>query len=308
MSSSLKPNLQQVGRVVAQPEIELGIRSRGGAGALVVVVEHARQLGRDQRARAERSRAKRVCSTGDEVGVRAERALGAEIEHLRPERRDAAVVARQRRPARRRGRRGTRASSTAAAAYSPVASGWPMPMPTSSRPGKARASSACSAASSAGSYCQTLTMPVATVSCSVASSSGRTVGSRGEPPSQNAPKPSSRPGGGLAGVLLPDRPVGGPDSDLAQLHGNSVSYRSGKRCLGGARRRTVATADRLAGAPAYSLDSGREANARRAAAATPNRCIASLRWIRAGDPAPAAAASVTASVSRSAVSSTIAVT
>jgi len=48
-------------------------------------------------------------------------------------------------------------------------------------------SSACSAASCAGSFCHTFTIPVATIRLSVAASSGRTVGSRGEPPSQNVP-------------------------------------------------------------------------------------------------------------------------
>ena len=75
--------------------------------------------------------------------------------------------------------------------YSPVASGWPMPIPSSRRPGNSQASCAHSVASSDGSYCHTLTMPVATISRSVASKSGRTVGSRGDPPSQSVPYPRS---------------------------------------------------------------------------------------------------------------------
>src|SRR4051812_15472636 len=63
-------------------------------------------------------------------------------------------------------------------------------MPTSKRSENAGASSAYSAARSAGSYAQMFTMLVPTTIFDVASSSGRTDGRRGEPPSQNAPYPS----------------------------------------------------------------------------------------------------------------------
>ena len=66
-----------------------------------------------------------------------------------------------------------------------------MPMPSSTRPGKSASSAANSSASSAGSYCQMFTIPVAITSLSVASSIGRSFGSRGDPPSQSAPNPSS---------------------------------------------------------------------------------------------------------------------
>ncbi len=100
-----------------------------------------------------------------------------------------------------------------------VASGCPMPMPTISRPGKSRSRAVYSAASSAGSYAQTLTIDVPTTSDSEASSNGRTVGSRGEPPSQNVPKPQllgKRRGGG--GVLLADPAVRRPHAKSSKFH------------------------------------------------------------------------------------------
>jgi hypothetical protein len=65
-----------------------------------------------------------------------------------------------------------------------------MPMPSMKRSGKSARTAASAAAVSAGSLIQTLRMPVATASVDVASSSGRTSGTCGEPPSQNVPYPS----------------------------------------------------------------------------------------------------------------------
>jgi hypothetical protein len=65
-----------------------------------------------------------------------------------------------------------------------------MPMPSMKRPGKSARTAASAAAVSAGSLFQTLRMPVATTSVDVASRSGRTSGTWGEPPSQKAPYPT----------------------------------------------------------------------------------------------------------------------
>ena len=77
---------QQVARVVAQPEVGGGVGARVLARALGVGLDHHGQLGRDERVGPDPlAREARVLGRR-EVGVGAERALGGEVEHLRPER------------------------------------------------------------------------------------------------------------------------------------------------------------------------------------------------------------------------------
>ena len=71
--------------------------------------------------------------------------------------------------------------------YSAVASGCPTPIPSRKRPGKARASSARCAATSDGSCCHTLRIPVATVSVLERSRNGRASCTDGLPPTHRVP-------------------------------------------------------------------------------------------------------------------------
>lgn len=74
------------------------------------------------------------------------------------------------------------------------------------------------------------TIDVATTIRSVVSSSGRRLGSRGDPPSQNVPKPELLDDGcGLAGVLLADRAVGRPDADVTEIHRRILDVPSASR-------------------------------------------------------------------------------
>ena len=71
--------------------------------------------------------------------------------------------------------------------YSAVASGCPIPIPSRKRPGNARATSARCAATSAGSCCHTLRIPVATVSVLECSRNGRACASDGLLPTHSVP-------------------------------------------------------------------------------------------------------------------------
>ena len=79
--------------------------------------------------------------------------------------------------------------------YSLVASGCPIPIPSRKRPGCSPATTANCAATSAGSCCQTLRMPVATVIADVASRYARISSTPGLPPIQSVPNPSSSSSG-----------------------------------------------------------------------------------------------------------------
>ena len=62
-----------------------------------------------------------------------------------------------------------------------------MPIPSTNRPGNSLRSAASCAAVSAGSFAQTLRIPVAAVSVVVASRIGRIAGTFGDPPTHQAP-------------------------------------------------------------------------------------------------------------------------
>jgi hypothetical protein len=78
---------QQVARVVAQRQVALRIGARRGARVVVVVVlDDDRELGGDERLRADALAGEAGVLGDGEVGVGAARALGGEVEHPRPER------------------------------------------------------------------------------------------------------------------------------------------------------------------------------------------------------------------------------
>ena len=92
---------QQVARVVAQPEVGGGVGARVLARALGVGLDHHGQLGCHERVGPDPlAREARVLGR-HEVGVGAERALGGEVEHLRPERGGDHLLARHGPPASR---------------------------------------------------------------------------------------------------------------------------------------------------------------------------------------------------------------
>jgi hypothetical protein len=76
--------VEQVLRVVAQPEVQLRVVACHGPRARRVGVDHARELGHQELAGAE-ALAGGVCVLdGHEVGVRAGGPLAGQLEHLRP--------------------------------------------------------------------------------------------------------------------------------------------------------------------------------------------------------------------------------
>ena len=88
--------VEEVVRVVAQPEVQLGIRPRPRAARLGVRVYHARHLGGEQRAVAEPPAGRSGVGGRDKIRVRPERPLAREVEHLRAQRGQAATVGRDR--------------------------------------------------------------------------------------------------------------------------------------------------------------------------------------------------------------------
>ena len=96
-SPSSKPSREQVAGVVRHPQVGLGVGPRFRPAVLGVGVHDDRDLGGEQRAVADPLAGQARVLDGREVRVCAKRSLGGELEHLRPERRDDALVAGHRR-------------------------------------------------------------------------------------------------------------------------------------------------------------------------------------------------------------------
>src|SRR4051812_1482623 len=88
--------VEQVARVVAQAEVERRVLAGDGLRARPIVLDDARHLGRDQLVGAEPLAGRARVLDRHEVRVRAGGALAGEVEHLRAERREAALLARRR--------------------------------------------------------------------------------------------------------------------------------------------------------------------------------------------------------------------
>ena len=160
MSCLGEAELEQVVRVVRQPEVELGVLARVLRARLGVRVDaRPRPRARRARPRPARSRAKRVCSSVMKYGCVPSERSSARSSIFGPSaaaRRSSFGTASR----RRRGRRRTRASPSAGACSRWSPRGGRCRSRAGSGPGSSAVIRACAAATSAGSCCQTLRMPV----------------------------------------------------------------------------------------------------------------------------------------------------
>ena len=190
MSLLVEAVVEEVVRVVAQPEVQLGVRPRPRAAATRRRSSTTHAIsGASKRAVPSRSAGRSGVGGRDKVRVRPERSLAREVEHLRAQRGQAATVGRDRigrgvEPVEELPHRGQRLGVVAGRLG--VADTDSEQHPS----GKVAVELGEVAGHLRGIALPDVEDPGGRGQLVVASSSGRSAGSCWEPPSQNVPKPS----------------------------------------------------------------------------------------------------------------------